>query len=60
MVEEVRDEVAAFSIAVYGCKVATTWAGRDVAKERSQMERRARPWAIEARRPTVQIMAASR
>jgi hypothetical protein len=28
-------------------------------KERSQMESKARPWATEARRPTVHIIAAS-
>lgn len=34
--------------------------GTEVANDRSQIERRARPWATEARRPTVQMMVASR
>jgi hypothetical protein len=35
-------------------------AGRAVLKDRSHIESRARPWATDARRPTVQMMAASR
>lgn len=34
--------------------------GSDAERERSQMESSARPWATEARRPTVQTMVASR
>jgi hypothetical protein len=42
--------------------VVAVWgpAGKADLKDRSQIESRARPWATDARRPTVQMIAASR
>ena len=49
---EVKDVRASISVSEH-------FEGTEERNERSQMESKARPWATEARRPTVHIIAAS-
>ena len=56
---EAEDEPDALSSALNGLSVFAASAETELVNERSQIERRARPCAMEARRPTVQMMAAS-
>lgn len=53
------DTEEVFIRATNGLRASAASLGAEDAKERSQMESSARPWAVEARLPTVQTMAAS-
>jgi len=58
--DEAEEEEEHLSRAANGLSASLAGAGSAKASDRSQMERRARPCATDARRPTVQMMAASR